>query len=85
MPLNNFDPQEEEDWEPELCYSNVWSHHFRLDRLRHHLMTLYYFDPQEADWEVQLLDDCTMYMFIVMWCVSAFQTGQTTASSRASL
>ena len=44
---------------------------FRLDRLRHHLVPLYNFDPQEAeDWEAELLDDCTIYMHIVMWCVS---------------
>ncbi|XP_060596279.1 small integral membrane protein 29-like [Ruditapes philippinarum] len=29
----------------------------RIDRLRHHLMPLYNFDPQEEDWESELLDD----------------------------
>lgn len=29
----------------------------RIERLRHHLMPLYNFDPQEEDWESELLDD----------------------------
>ncbi|KAH3892811.1 small integral membrane protein 29-like [Dreissena polymorpha] len=29
----------------------------RMERLRHHLMPLYNFDPQEEDWESELLDD----------------------------
>lgn len=28
-----------------------------MERLRHHLMPLYNFDPQEEDWESELLDD----------------------------
>jgi hypothetical protein len=33
----------------------------RLDRLRHHLMPLYNFDPTEEgeDWEVELLEEGT--------------------------
>lgn len=32
---------------------------YRLDRLRHHLMPLYSFDPaeEEGDWESELLDE----------------------------
>lgn len=29
----------------------------RLDRLRHHLIPFYNFDPGEEDWETELLED----------------------------